>query len=293
MFMLVNDASAVFVNAMPTPVVCWMVPPELSPPTLVFPSPVTVNPPLVPVLFKMMPLTGSVAPVVLVPEEMLWKVRPLAPIVVFATLSAVALTEAIELPVPVTLIVPPPVALKPMLLVVEIARLPPVKSMVPPVLPVRLIPLAVVVSAVIAPPKVVVPPVLALMETALAAFVCRIVPLYVTFAVLVFSLNAVPVGLVVAPMEAPLPNAIVPLEPVLISTCALPPFSVVVPLKLTVPSALLRLMPVPALELEESVPVWKVIVPPLSLVTSTISPALVPLLVILPLYVTFALLPLA
>src|SRR5215471_8457185 len=188
-----------------------MVPPELSPPTPVLPSPVTVSPPLVPVLFRTMPLTGSVAPVVLVPEEMLWKVRPLAPIVVFATLSAVALTELIELPLPVTLIVPPPVALKPMPVVVEIASPPPLKLMVPPVLPVRLIPFAVVVLAVIAPPKVVVPPVLALIETALAAFVCRIVPLYVTLAVLVFSLNAVPVGLVVAPMDAPLPNVMVPL----------------------------------------------------------------------------------
>src|SRR6516164_436681 len=48
----VKDESAVFVRAMPTPVVCWMVPPELSPPTLVLPSPVTVSPPLVPVLFR-------------------------------------------------------------------------------------------------------------------------------------------------------------------------------------------------------------------------------------------------
>jgi hypothetical protein len=42
-------------------------------------------------------------------------------------------------------------------------------------------------------------------------------------------------------------------------------------------------MPVPALELEESVRVWKVIVPALSLVTSTSNPALVPFLVIFPL----------
>jgi len=58
MFMFVNDTSAVLVRAMPTRVVCWMVPTELSPPMLVLPSPVTVSPPLAPVLFRMMPLSS-------------------------------------------------------------------------------------------------------------------------------------------------------------------------------------------------------------------------------------------
>ncbi len=52
-------------------------------------------------------------------HEMLWNVRPFAPIVVLATLSAVPLVEVMVLPEPVTVTVPPgagpaPVALKPM-----------------------------------------------------------------------------------------------------------------------------------------------------------------------------------
>src|SRR6266446_8304314 len=46
--------------------------------------------------------------------EMLWKVRPLAPIVVFATLRAVPVVDVIVFPLPVTLTaVAPPVAVKP------------------------------------------------------------------------------------------------------------------------------------------------------------------------------------
>ena len=39
--MLLNDGPVVLVSEMPTPVVLWIVPPELSPPCAVLPSPVT------------------------------------------------------------------------------------------------------------------------------------------------------------------------------------------------------------------------------------------------------------
>src|SRR5712691_6502137 len=63
--------------------------PEIEPPVQVAadvqlpPLPVTVSPPLLPVVFRTMP--GVVPPA----DVMLRKVRPLAPIVVFTTLSAV------------------------------------------------------------------------------------------------------------------------------------------------------------------------------------------------------------
>src|SRR5215217_5074737 len=53
--------------------------------------PLTVRPPLAPVLFNTIPLAGSseVAGVAL-PEEMLWNQRPLAAIAVLTTFSAMA-----------------------------------------------------------------------------------------------------------------------------------------------------------------------------------------------------------
>ena len=72
-----------------------------------------------------------------VPDEMLWNVRSAAPIVVLATLSAVPVVEVMVLPEPCTVTVPPPVALKPVPLVVVMSRpLPPaaLKLMVAPVL---------------------------------------------------------------------------------------------------------------------------------------------------------------
>src|SRR4051794_30136595 len=69
--------------------------------------PVTVSDPD-PALLSTMPLAAPLL-------AMLWNVRPLAPIVVLATLRAVPVVESIVLAfVPVvTLIVPPPVALRP------------------------------------------------------------------------------------------------------------------------------------------------------------------------------------
>ena len=77
--MLLKETSRVLVSEMPLLVVFWIVPPDALPPCTRLPSPVTVRPPLVPVLFSTMPLTAPFA-------EMLWKVKSLAPIVVLATL---------------------------------------------------------------------------------------------------------------------------------------------------------------------------------------------------------------
>jgi hypothetical protein len=93
---------------------------------------------------------------------MLRNVRLLAPIVVLAMFSAIPVVPEMVLTIEVlfwvALTVPPPVALKPVPLVVVRFR-PPAKLIVPPVLPVRLIAFAVVVVAVIVPAKVVVSPV--------------------------------------------------------------------------------------------------------------------------------------
>ena len=78
------------------------------------PLPVTVNPAVVPVLFRTIPLVGSVLLPVTV---MVLNVSPLAPIVVLATLSAVPVVVVsvltIEVLFWVTLIVPPVVAAGP------------------------------------------------------------------------------------------------------------------------------------------------------------------------------------
>src|SRR5262245_66622682 len=76
-FMFDSERLLVDVNSAPC-ALFWMVPPEPA----VVPVPVTVSPPLAPVVLRMMPLVAPLA-------EMSWKVSPLAPIVVFATLSAV------------------------------------------------------------------------------------------------------------------------------------------------------------------------------------------------------------
>ena len=75
----------------PAPVEASIWPPEwlLEAP----PSPVTVRPPLEPVLLRMMPLAAPF-------DEMLWNVRLLAPMVVWTTLSAVPLPELMLLPEP-------------------------------------------------------------------------------------------------------------------------------------------------------------------------------------------------
>ena len=129
----------------------WIVPPEPA----VVPVPVTVRPPLD---------AGGVEHDAVGRRrwrEMLWNVRPLAPIVVLATLSAVPVPVSIVLPAPVTVTVPPPVALKPAPLVVSMSSPPPVKLIVWPVLVVSVTAvLAPVLSVLVVPLKVVVPAVL-------------------------------------------------------------------------------------------------------------------------------------
>ena len=135
--------------------VFWMVPPEPA----VEPSPVTVRPPLVPavpVLLSTMPLVPPFA-------LMSWKVRPEVPILVLTTLSAVPVVVVRWL-VPVTLIVPPPLALKAFAVPVDSA-MPPLKSIVEPVLLDRLIDPSVLPVVPIVPVKDCVPAVMLLIET--------------------------------------------------------------------------------------------------------------------------------
>ena len=91
------------------------------------PLPVTVNPPLAPVLLRTIPFDPPLA-------EMLRNVRPAAPIVVLETLSAVPVVVVRELTIDVlfcvAVTVPPPVAAKAALVPVE-RRRPPVKAIVP------------------------------------------------------------------------------------------------------------------------------------------------------------------
>src|SRR6185437_8906349 len=87
-------------NAMPEPAEPWIVPPVPADPV-----PVTVSPPDEPVEFSEMP---GLAPL----DEMLWNFRPLAPMVVLWTVSAVAVVVVIVLPEALAVTVPPPVAEK-------------------------------------------------------------------------------------------------------------------------------------------------------------------------------------
>src|SRR4051794_26780243 len=106
---------------------------EIVPPLPAVPFPVTVNPAVLPVLSSTMPAL-ALLPLAM----MLRKVSALAPIVVLATFKAVPVDVVMVLAAPVTLTVPPPVALKPLALVVVMAKLPPVKLIVAPVLVARL-----------------------------------------------------------------------------------------------------------------------------------------------------------
>src|SRR5713101_2735295 len=100
-----NDRETFFVlvREIPAPVHFWIVPPVPAPP-----FPLTVSPPVEPVLFRIMPLAGPPAPV---PAVMLRKVAPLAPIVVLLICSAVPAVElsvlTVEVLFCVALIVPP------------------------------------------------------------------------------------------------------------------------------------------------------------------------------------------
>src|SRR5919197_1916760 len=149
MFMLLKDGANVLVSEIPAPVVVfWMVPPDESPPWDVFPPPATVRLPLAPVLLSTIPFAPPV-------EEIFLKLRPLAPIVVFAPLGAgpaPGVVPPIVLLEPVTFTVPPPVAEK---FAAELSVRPPVKLIVAPPLPLRLMPVPL---SLIEPLKATVPP---------------------------------------------------------------------------------------------------------------------------------------
>src|SRR5262249_17917197 len=131
-FMFVNDGLMVLVSEMPVLVVFWIVPPEPSPPTDEFPLPLTVRPPLEPVVFSTIAVAARSAALV-------WRSGPPAPIVVFAAFSAGPGVVRGVLFEPVTLTVPPPVAMKAGLVPVE-SETPPARLIVAPVLEVRLTP---------------------------------------------------------------------------------------------------------------------------------------------------------
>jgi hypothetical protein len=138
-FIRFSETDRVFVREMPAPVVFWIVPPLLAAAV-----PVTLRPPLLPVLLSTIPLVG---PVPGVPAEMLRNFRPDAPIVVLATLSAVPVELVSVLAVSDALTVPPPVALK-AVVPPELSDSVPVKESVEPVLLVRSTPLPAVVVTV-------------------------------------------------------------------------------------------------------------------------------------------------
>ncbi|HEX9953298.1 MAG TPA: hypothetical protein VGB53_16120 [Rubricoccaceae bacterium] len=103
--------------------------------------------------------------------EMLRKVRPPAPINVFTTLSATPPAAVIVLafvPVP-TVTAPPPVALKPVPVVVVIASPPPVKLTAAPLARMFTALADSVVKVFVAPVKAMLPPVFAFSVIPLAA----------------------------------------------------------------------------------------------------------------------------
>ena len=151
---LLSRIIAAEVISTPRAVMLWMVPPD----PLVVPVPVTVRPPVEPVVFSTMPLAGSAA-AVLLPAEMLRKFRSPAPMVVFATFSAMADVLLRVLPAPVTWIVPPPVAVKPVPVLLAITSPPLLKLMVAPALLLRLTAvLAPVLRFLLGLSKAMVPP---------------------------------------------------------------------------------------------------------------------------------------
>src|SRR4051812_19715829 len=109
-----SETLAVLVREMPVPwlaaapVLFWMVPPVPA-----APLPVTVRPPALPVLFRVMPMT--VPPL----EEMERKVIPAAPMFVFVTLSAEPV-PVVMLLMPVASAVPPALSVTPAPVVAEL-----------------------------------------------------------------------------------------------------------------------------------------------------------------------------
>src|ERR671929_1020316 len=147
-FMKLNDGLSVDASEIAWPVVFWIVPPVQVEAVVVHvpPLPLTVRLPLAPVPLRTMPFT---APFV----SMLRKLSPLEPMVVLSTRSVVPVVDASVLAEPVTFTVPPPVASN-ALLVPVLAVTPPVRLMVAPVLPLRLMPVPL---SLIAPLKATVP----------------------------------------------------------------------------------------------------------------------------------------
>ena len=156
-----------------------MAPPESTTRSM----PVTVRPPFptaTPVFCSTIP-----APVVKVefptgvPELMLRKVRPAAPICVFSTRSAVPLTTdsvfTIVVLFCVAVTVPPPVAVNASLFPVASA-MPPVKAMLAPVLLLRRMPVPV---SVIGPEKFTVPPVRFCTSTECPAVLAMVAPMLI------------------------------------------------------------------------------------------------------------------
>src|SRR5262245_50250716 len=136
--MLVSE-TLVMLSEIEFPVVFCTAPPvHVATEVQVPPLPVTISPPLDPVLLRTMPLVG---PLAAVPAEMLRKVGPRAPMFVLVTFRAVPVVVAIVLVEPVTLTVPPPVALKALLAPVDNVT-PPLNVIVPLVLLVSEMPLS-------------------------------------------------------------------------------------------------------------------------------------------------------
>src|ERR1043166_1454443 len=180
------------------------------------PLPLTVRLPVAPVVFRMIPL---VAPF----EVMLRNVRPAAPMVVFATLSAVPVVVASVFKMVVffcvAVTVPPPVAAK-AAFVAELIAMPPVKLIVAPVFVARLIPVPVPPTA---PLSATDPPLLLATLTCLPPLLL-IVPEKVIAAVPPLTSRALPV----APLSAPPLSVMVPFNPTRFTFFA-PPDEVVPP----------------------------------------------------------------
>ncbi len=109
-FMLLMETSCELISSMPWSFRFCKVPPLPS----VMPLPVTVKSPL-PVLLRVMPVSAPL-------ELTLWRVMPLAPMVVLMRLTAVPDVELTEFVVPVTLTVPALFARNPVPPVVVILR---------------------------------------------------------------------------------------------------------------------------------------------------------------------------
>src|SRR5262249_3427870 len=146
----------------PSAVEPWIDPPvQVGAATVqVPPLPVTVRPPLEPVVSSLMPLAAPL-------DDIDWKVKFELPIVVFATLSAVPVVVASVLAGGWALRVRARVGVRGGLVPVERVT-PPLRLMVAPVSLVRLMPCPVPPVSVICPARLIVPPVFPLTLTALA-----------------------------------------------------------------------------------------------------------------------------